>query len=437
MPIVARRLWREATGIGMRVAHSALAFLVSVALARLLNPTQLGQYFEVLAWVLLLGAVVQTGWAPFLVREVSSLRVQGKSETLNGIAWLSLRLVGAASLAAALLMIALAYVSGTGGSGIELIIVGAIVIPLLSTSSIRQAITRGMGSPLLGQICESLTRPGIQLILLSCWWMGLLGSAAGPTTAMAIFLIAIASSSILAFYLERRSTVEVRHSATRVVPGRSEWLGSLTRNALIGWSTALNLQVGTLVLAYAAPDPEVAAFRIAQQLSILMALGLNAVITLYAPELGRAFARGDLAAMQLLARKGAIISVLAAIPTALVYVFFGPLLLEQLYGAVYASAYLPLMVMALGQLANAGFGLVTVIAVATRSEAVALRVHVIGAATNLLLCLVLVPVLGAVGAALATAISLITWNFLIFRALKRKFGISSFVGWGLRGNQKS
>ena len=169
-------------------------------------------------------------------------------------------------------------------------------------------------------------------------------------------------------------------------------------------------------------------FRVATQTSLLLVLGLNAVIMVYAPDLSRSFARKDLPANQELATKGAIFGLVTALPLAGAYLIFGTSLLSLLFGGQYAAAHGPLVILTIGQLANAMFGLVMTMAIATRSEAAALKAQLIGASSNVLLCLLLVPPFGAVGAACASAVSLFLWNLILSRYLLRNFGVRSFVG---------
>jgi len=284
-----------------------------------------------------------------------------------------------------------------------------------------------MGRPFMGQICDYLVRPGVQVAALLLWWLGILGRASGAASAIAIFLFAVATSAVLAFVFERLTTAGIRENAVRRVPPRSEWVGPLTRIALMALSSALNLQVGTLILANVAPNAEVASFRIAQQLSLLMASGLAAVGTLYAADLSRSFASRAPHWTQRLVTKGAVVSVATALPLAVLYVLFGVPVISLLFGAQYSDAYLPLVVLALGQLANAAFGLAALVAVAGRSETAALQAYILSAIANAALCAILAPVWGALGAAIASAVALVLWNVLLYVHLRRRFGLHSFL----------
>jgi O-antigen/teichoic acid export membrane protein len=419
---------REFVSIGMRLTYTGLAFLSTVLLTHLVSPSELGRYFAILALTLLIGSTVQSGWAPFLVREIAALHEQRRGAELAGIRRLATRVVGGIAVATSLIAIVIGFIRHTSSQDMLLLWIAAPIIPLLSTSSVRQAITRGMGHPLLGQICESATRPGIQVLGLFCWWLGLFGGGLpGAPKALIIFLVAIGASATVAYVLERRVTAPVREHVEPRTPPRPEWLGSLIRNAMIGWSAAVNEQIGTLVLAGFASHAEVALFRIATQTSLLLAIGMNAVVAVYAPDLSRAFAKKDLRAIQGLATKGALLALMSAVPLAALYLIFGSQVLSLVFGPQYANAHAPLVVLTLGQLVNAMFGLVMTMAIATRSETAALKAQLVGACSNVLLLLLLVPPFGAVGAACASAVSLLLWNVILSRYLLRNFGVRSFV----------
>jgi O-antigen/teichoic acid export membrane protein len=421
---------REFVSIGMRVTYTGLAFLSTIFLTHLVGPGELGRYFAIVALILLIGSTVQSGWAPFLVREIASLQEQGRAAELAGIGRLAIRVVGGIAVLAAAIAILIGFLGHASPEDRLLLWIAVPIVPLLSTSSVRQAITRGMGHPLLGQICDSATRPGIQVLGLFCWWLGLFGGLQGAVAALTIFLVAIAVSAVVAYVIERRATSPVRKQVQPRVPPRPQWLGSLVRNAMIGWSAAVNEQIGTLILARFASHAEVALFRVATQTSLLLVLGLNAVIMVYAPDLSRSFARKDFPVIQELATKGAVFGLMSALPLAAGYLIFGSQLLSLLFGAQYSDAYLPLVVLTVGQLANGMFGLVMTMAIATRSEGAALKAQLLGASGNVLLCLLLVPSFGAVGAACASAVSLLIWNVFLSRYLLRNFGVRSFVTTG-------
>lgn len=430
MPSLARQLLHpspEYLGFAMRVGYTAMALLVSILLARLLGPEPLGRYYAVVAWVLLVGGIVQSGWATFLVREVAALREMRRHAELRGLTRTALRIVAALSIASAILFIVIAFGSGDRET-FMLVLAGAPIMLLLSTSSLRQAVTRGLGRPLLGQACELVARPGVQLIGLGLLASGLVALRPTPLAAMIIFLAAIATSAILAFLLQAPLMPRLADGERPLLPPRSEWLGPFLRTAVVGWAQAINLQIGTIVLSAMSGDAEIANFRIAQQLATLLAFGLTVVTSLYANEFSRLFVRGETRTLERLAAKGALIGGATALAIGLAFFFGGQGLIILLFGQGFSAAFAPLAVMILGQLVNALFGPVGAVAIATRNEKAAMTAHLASVAVNLLFCALLVPVWGAVGAAVGAAFSLALWNIILFYVIRRRLGISAYAG---------
>jgi O-antigen/teichoic acid export membrane protein len=100
---------REFVSIGMRLTYTGLAFLSTVLLTHLVSPSELGRYFAILALILLIGSTVQSGWAPFLVREIAALHEQGRGAELAGIGRLAIRVVGGIAVVTSLIAILIGF----------------------------------------------------------------------------------------------------------------------------------------------------------------------------------------------------------------------------------------------------------------------------------------------------------------------------------------
>lgn len=411
----------------MRAAYILFALVISILLARLLGPAPLGRYYEVVAWTLLIGTIVQSGWAPLLVREVAALHEAKRYAEIQGLVRVALRIVAVLSLAGAATFVVVSWFAADQET-FELFVLGAPIVLLLSTSSLRQAISRGLGSPLLGQVCENLTRPGIQLLGLVLLWLGVLGVRATPFSALAIFMTAIVASAVVAFFIQRRLMEEIGTDESAKLPPRSEWLHPFFRTAVMGWAQAISLQIGTIVLSIFSSDVQISHFRIAQQLSLLLSFGLTVITSLYAQDFSRMFVQKDIRGIERLANKGALISVGVALLIGGVFLIGGQTLIARVYGRDFASVFAPLMIMIAGQLINALFGPATVVSIGTRNESAAMKAHLLSVGGNVVLCLALVPFLGAIGAAIAAAVSLAAWNIALYVFLRRHLGIRILAG---------
>lgn len=413
----------------MRVLYTTLAFLVTALLARILGAANLGVYYEAVSWALLLSGLIQAGWAPFLVREIASLKARDCSPQAVSLARSALRVIVVLGVVGTGLLGGVAWLSIATVSYRPLYLLAAPTILFVAVATVLQAVIRGAGYPLLGQVSENIVRPSTQFLGLFMLWAGFLSAADATLAAMAFFLVGTVAGAVAAWSLARKTDSFGWRMSTNTAPLRSsKWLPSLLQNSMIGWVTAVNLQAGTLITASLASSTEVANFRIAMQLSMLLSFGLIAVNQIYARDFSRQFALGDLEGMRQLALRTCRFSLATALPWAAFFLIAGPFLISKVFGAEFQGAYAPLVLLTFGQVANALFGSVATIAIATRSERAVLLAQAAGAAITIFGSFALVFHLGAIGAAAANAASLVIWNILLFLFLKRTFGIRSFVG---------
>ena len=101
------------------------------------------------------------------------------------------------------------------------------------------------------------------------------------------------------------------------------------------------------------------------------------------------------------------------------------------FGAAYGGSGAALGILAIGQLCDAAFGSVVFLLNMTGHERDTVRGLSIGVVVNALLNLALIPLFGINGAAAATALTLLIWNVLLWRAVRRRLGIDS-TALGLR-----
>jgi O-antigen/teichoic acid export membrane protein len=89
------------------------------------------------------------------------------------------------------------------------------------------------------------------------------------------------------------------------------------------------------------------------------------------------------------------------------------------------AAHQPLAILAVGQLINAGFGSVGFLLNMTGHEGITARILWQTAIVNVVMNVFLIPSFGTAGAAIASAFSLILWNALLYRQVRRRLGLNS------------
>jgi O-antigen/teichoic acid export membrane protein len=114
---------------------------------------------------------------------------------------------------------------------------------------------------------------------------------------------------------------------------------------------------------------------------------------------------------------------LVAVPSVIAIILFGPLVIRIFFGAHYEGAYIPLVILTIGQLVNAATGSVSSLLNMTGHERETTRVLLMAAIVNIGLSLSLTPIWGMIGAAVATSCTLIFWNLTMWRIVYKRLGI--------------
>lgn len=170
----------------------------------------------------------------------------------------------------------------------------------------------------------------------------------------------------------------------------------------------------------------VASYRVIQPAAALNLIVLQSFTLLFTPVASRLFARGDHEGVKDLYWQTAAWVAVASFPIfALTFSLAEPLTVA-LYQERYASSAVFLAIIAIGRYFDAALGFNGLTVRVFGNVRAVVVVNLIAAGVNLVLLLTLIPALGALGAALATMLSLFVFNTMKQYALYRVSGISMF-----------
>lgn len=192
------------------------------------------------------------------------------------------------------------------------------------------------------------------------------------------------------------------------------------------WCSILMSTAGPLLLGYFSDMSAVALFQVVVPLVTLTKVVQQSFGVLYEPEASRLFARDDRVELERFYWRSAVwVAVLTFPAFALAFVAADPLTV-LLYGERYAEAAPILSILALGMFFDSVLGFNT----PTIRVAGALRwlvgANVTAAAVNVVLNILLIPSMGALGAAIATGCAWIFYGILKQAALRFATGVSAF-----------
>lgn len=420
-------LLRGATGsLAARIAEVLLGLLLLVLLARGLDAEGLGVYAFSLAFVSVLSVIVLLGLPPLVVRETARGQAVNDWGPVRGLWRWAHGLALSISLA---LGIILAIVLWSGAVEDELLrhtlLWGVPLIPIFVLIGIRSAVLRGLRHVVAGIVPGLVIRPALLIVLVS---LVLLMPGVGLTPALTMGLTVFAAFFALgcsAWWLRRIRPVTMAKAAPVYDPGR--WFAAAWPLALLQGFDQINRYVDLMLLGSLAGNADVGIYRVAAQGALLASLGLTALAMAIAPFVTRLYHRREYKKLQKLARRAAQAAVIFAVPAVVGFAVIGDYFLVTLFGPEFGAAYWPLLILATGHLVSAAFGVCGLLLNMTDHERDVSHAVVAAAVLNVLANVLLIPEFGMIGAAIATTLSLVTWNLWLWTRVKARLGIRSSV----------
>ncbi|MGF1501293.1 MAG: lipopolysaccharide biosynthesis protein [Paracoccaceae bacterium] len=386
----------EIAGFALQAAYLGAAFALAVLLTRTLGAEEFGRFALVQAWLLMAAGGISSGMVALLVREIASDRAEGRAAEARGLAVFAVRTTAAASLGLAAIGVGIAAL---GPEELRLTgLIAALALPFLVQTSVSGGIARGLGAVVPGLAPDMVLRPVFHLAAVA----SLVAAGLTATAALAItgFVLAAALACLAGEAVRRRAMAS---ALPTIAPAQAagRWWSSLRALYPGGWIDAATLQLGVILVGLLGGPEDAGGLRVATQLAMLGTFGMTVMVNLQGPALAAAAARHDRARMQALARRAARLSLAVAGPLALLAIFAGGPVLGLLFGAEFAEFAQALAVLALGQCCRAATGTVAQTLLAVRAEAAMTRTMAAALCLYAVLGMLLVPVAGALGAALA------------------------------------
>lgn len=435
----------------LRIIAQGLGLVTGVMLARLLGSVQYGAYTYAFSWLNVLTIPALLGMNTLVTREIATYRARQDWPKLWGMLrfasaltlTLALILAGGVLVVSALILTAsqpdviLPFTQGfdrTLTQPVDLMPVytlwiALLLLPFNAVTTVRAAAMRGLQRVVQGYMPDLLLRPLLFIALFGGIYMLLDGQVSAPVAMLARLLTGIIVFGYGLFILLRalNQTVERARPAYEF----RSWLRSALPMLGVGLVNVAQQRLDVLMLGPLRGLEEVAYYSVALTLSGLAVMLLDAVNQSLAPAIASLYATGDTGKLQRLLTRSVRLAVLGTLPIVLLLVLFGEIILS-IYGPTFRSAYPSLLILIVGQLVNSMAGSVGNVLIMGGQERIVLAGRVAGTVLYFVLNLLLIPTWGMIGAAVATTLSLITWNAILAWFAWRRLGLATTIF----GNQK-
>lgn len=422
------RLVQGALGAsGLRIVSMLLSVLTGVLLARLLGVSGYGTYALVMSVTALLTIPVEFGLPSLLTREVAASHAKQDWPTMRGIIRWTNKVVLLASLTLSI-VISVAIWSGLPDQYGESTFVrtlqwSLLLVPLVALGNLRGAALRGLHNFIRGLIPELVIRPGVFVLLLTFAALAY-GTTVTAQSAMALHVAAAAVAFLGGIFLLNQVMPSPCHTAIPVTKSKV-WVTSAVPLALAEGMRHLQGHVGALTLGWFATSTEVGLFRVAESAAGLTWLPSTILLGVIMPSIASLFASGDQRRLQKLVVYATAGMFLGALSIALILFIFGYHLLAIIFGTDFTDANNAMLVLAFGQLLNSAIGPTVVLLNMTGQERAVSHAFMYSFALNVVVAIALVPLLGVMGAALASAISFLAWNIILWRHSRKTLRIET------------
>lgn len=410
----------------LRIAGKGFGFAVAVLLARMLGASGYGIYAYALALVTLLALPAEVGFPTLLVRETARGMATDNPQLVRGVWSWAARATGALSLVLVIGAVAVLLIVNDGSLDEQAVtmILAFLLVPFVALGNLRGAALRGLNQIVAGQIPENVIRPALSLL-----FVGALGVLSAPLTAPKAMAAQVAAAALAfvagGWLLFRHTPPAVRES--RPDTNSRAWLASSVPLALIAGLATVNSHADILMLGIFEASEDVGIYRVAFQVAALGAFGLNVINSVIAPRFARLYAQQRMGALQRLVTTSARGVLAFSVTIALVFAFTGEQLLGIVFGEVFEASYLPLLILLVGQLVSSTAGSVGHLLNMTGHEKDTLRATGLAVGFNVMLNLLLIPLWGVEGAAIATAVSLSVRNVWQWWFVRKRLGINSLA----------
>lgn len=227
--------------------------------------------------------------------------------------------------------------------------------------------------------------------------------------AIVAYNAGVLATTVVAFWLIRRRIFPDYGKLPRVPVARSV-LSFTWPIALTGFTFLFISKTDKVLLGYFLTSEDVGIYTPAVLIASLLEFFNSAFKYRFLPTASEFFSRNDMSGLKPLFKSTSKWSFLVVYPIFLFILVFPKEILTLLYGSQYIRGYVALVVLSLGIAVNDFSGTSANILVAGGRTKLNLCCEIIAAVTNIVLNLVLIPIYGILGAAIATATSYVARN---------------------------
>lgn len=404
----------------IRVAGAAIAFVSQVILARLMGDFEYGIFVFVWVLAILLGNFSCLGFHTAIIRFLPQYqqtgehaKIRGLTSTARIIALLTASLVGATGIAGLYFL----------GDLIESYYViplylGAVALPLIAIGDVMEGTGRANAWPIGALAPTYIVRPSLIIIfMLAAAWFGAEHTAriAMVCALAATYVTSVGQFFIVTWRIRRNFPSKARETEVPL------WFRMALPIFLIESIYFLLTNSDVVVVGFFLTPEQVAIYFAAAKTMALVHFVLFAVKAAASARFSAIYAEGNRQALANFAVQAARWTFWPALALGLFVLAAGNFLLS-LFGPNFTEGYSMLYILLIGILAKASIGPGEGLLTMAGEQNLCVKIYAVALLSNIALSVLLIPLLGLTGAAIATAGAMVIEALLLSLGARYRLG---------------
>lgn len=401
---------------GIKIAGVASSFLLSVILAKNLEPANFGEYSYIISVVLLITVPIQFGLPKLILRLVAEYKIKEQKNKISQLLGQSYIIISFTSI----LMI-LVYQIIPLGFNKELCkdwILFAIAITN-TLNVLYSSLLRAYGKVISGNISDLVLKPFLFILLiLSAFFLEI---KINVITILKLYLTSSLLSLFFSVFYARDFILDSLKSL--IETGPCWWYIKkisilLIPLLLISAVDILNSNLDIVFLGNYVEKRELGIYKVAISLSWLFSLPRSIYTLAWAPHLTSKYHESKEEFKNLVNKMSRNVFITSIFLIFLVLIF-SENLITYVYGLDYKDSAIILIILSIGHFLNISLGMGDVVLNMTGHEQDVAKKSLIALILNLFLATLLIPPYGIYGASISTVISMSVWNITLFFSMKK------------------
>lgn len=424
-----------ARGGGLGLIGAAISagtsFALVIVVTNVMSKSDAGQFFSATSLFMITMSVATLGTDAGLSRFTAKFLLEKRGGAVR-LCWLSaLRAVGIVSVAAALLGVLcrgwIADATGLDASGAELMLtVMALGVPAAAVSSVALSATRALATMRPTVLIDKIARPTAQTALAFAV-LTLGGGLVALGVAWTVPYVLAAAASLMVTRKAARKRIRPLTADSDPTPGVTREFWKFTWPRSVAQVSQMTIQRADIILIGALLSPASAAVYTAATRFVAMGqFGTQALQQAMQPRFSHLIAAGETAVLETVYKTSTAWSILVAWP---VYLMVGaaPTMYLSLFGGGYQDTGAGVVVaMSIAMMIGVGSGPVDTMLLMSGRSSLSLVNSLVALTIDLTLCLILIPVWGIVGAAVAWNAAVVVRSLSGFVQVRRSTRLSPF-----------